>query len=694
MENRWADDKASEYIKFYGDKYGEDFALRLYTTKLLGYNKALVLHGGGNTSLKGFYTNAYGEEEAALYIKASGTNMASAEPENFSAMRIANLKKMRSLCSITDDGMINEFRAAMFNYRYKNPSLETLVHAFLPFKYIDHTHPDNILILTNQTNAKNLINETFGDSFIVLDYITPGFKLARAVIEAFDNNQNAKGIILMNHGLITWGQSAKQSYDITIDTVKKAGNIIKEEIFRPSINVEQTSLDEAYTKYIKIAPILRGLLTKPLENPDNPYGRVILKPIITNDTIYVSKHILLTTPVTTDYLIRTKAYPLYIEELDFNANLNDQLKKAIDDYANDYEQYVKRHLKNHNGLKNIDNKPRIVFVNGIGAICAGEDETSAQIACDITAQTVKIKSTIDTIGTYKGLSEDEIFAMEYRSYQHLKLNDYSQQHLAGRIALITGAAGAIGTGICRELVKSGCHVVITDLDVNKLNELYDEYSEYERPYLLKVQMDVTDPISIANAFKTVIKHWGGIDIIVVNAGIAMVSKLIDMDIQGFQRLEKVNVEGTLNVIKEGAVLLKTQSIGGDIILISTKNVFSPGAGFGAYSATKAASHQLARIASLELAADDIRVNMVSPDAVFSDGKRRSGLWETVGPDRMRARGLDEKGLEQYYQNRNLLKAKVTPKHVANAVLFFATRQTPTTGATIPVDGGLPDSTPR
>jgi NAD(P)-dependent dehydrogenase (short-subunit alcohol dehydrogenase family) len=207
-------------------------------------------------------------------------------------------------------------------------------------------------------------------------------------------------------------------------------------------------------------------------------------------------------------------------------------------------------------------------------------------------------------------------------------------------------------------------------------------------------LDVTDPESVRGGLEEVIRTWGGIDIAVINAGVAMVSSLADMKLEDFQRLERINVEGTLLLLREMARHYAIQGTGGDIIVVSTKNVFAPGAKFGAYSATKAASHQLARIASLEFADMDVRVNMVAPDAVFSDGERKSGLWQEVGPDRMRARGLDEKGLEDYYQSRNLLKARVTADHVANAVLFFATRQTPTTGVTIPVDGGLPDATPR
>ena len=266
--------------------------------------------------------------------------------------------------------------------------------------------------------------------------------------------------------------------------------------------------------------------------------------------------------------------------------------------------------------------------------------------------------------------------------------------LVGRTALVTGAAGAIGFGICRGLLDRGCYVAITDLPGERFDKFVAEFQKSDRDRVIGVPMDVTDAKSVATAFAKVAAVWGGVDIVVINAGLALACPLVEIDLEAFRRLERVNVEGTLLVLAEAGRYLKRQSIGGDVILISTKNVFAPGAGFGAYSATKAAAHQLARIASLEFASMGVRVNMVAPDAVFSGGSHKSGLWAEVGPGRMKARGLDEKGLEEYYRNRNLLKARVTAEHVANAVLFFATRQTPTTGACLPVDGGLPDAAPR
>jgi NAD(P)-dependent dehydrogenase (short-subunit alcohol dehydrogenase family) len=270
----------------------------------------------------------------------------------------------------------------------------------------------------------------------------------------------------------------------------------------------------------------------------------------------------------------------------------------------------------------------------------------------------------------------------------------SEDSLRGKVALVTGAAGAIGYGICETLLENGCSVAATDLPGRRLDDFARDLGAKFPGKTMGVPLDVTDPKSANTAIKTVLDTWGKLDIVIHNAGVAHVSKIIDMDIKKFQLVQKINVDGTMIVLKEAGRALIEQGAGGDIVIMSTKNVPSPSPGFGAYSCTKAACHQLGRIASQEFAPHDIRVNMVAPDAVFSEGKYKSGLWAMVGEERMKARNVSETELHEYYRNRNLLKAAVTGRHVGNAVMYFVTRQTPTTGATMPVDGGLPDATPR
>ena len=702
MQNRWSDEAASRLVAQYGPKWGEDLALRTYSSRLLGAEESLVLHGGGNTSLKGYVTNILGEQVPALYVKASGYNLVDIEPQGLSAVDLEFLKQLRALEDLSDAAMADEFRAHLFNPHAPMPSIEALAHAFLPHEFIDHTHADAILALTNQSEARKRVREALGEDVIVLEYAKPGFKLAKAAAAAYESRSKSRGMAWLRHGLVTWGKTARESYEATIELVTRAEQYLAQRATRPLVVQVSTPPSLAEKRLVTVAPLVRGLLAEPSEDADRPYLRVILQSLTDRETLdFVDsdrgKQIALTPPLTSDHLICTKALPLWLDSPPYEdaARLRQQLVTALQDYTAAYKAYIERnsaHLPE--GLKTFDPLPRVLLLPGLGAICSGKNVQAAKIARDITAHTLAVKAQIAAMGTYEGLSESQLFEMEYHTLQHAKLGRRDDLPLAREVALITGAAGAIGSAIAEGLLENGCHVAVTDLAGQALERLVTDLKGSFRDRVLGVAVDVTQPASVAQGFEAIIKTWGGVDLVIVNAGIALVSSLEEMKLEAFQKLERVNTEGTLLTLSEAGRHFKYQGTGGDIVAISTKNVFAPGAKFGAYSATKAASHQLARIASLEMAEIGVRVNMVSPDAVFSHRTRRSGLWAEVGPDRMRARGLDEKGLEEYYQKRNLLKARVTAEHVARAVLFFATRQTPTTGATIPVDGGLPDSTPR
>jgi rhamnose utilization protein RhaD (predicted bifunctional aldolase and dehydrogenase)/NAD(P)-dependent dehydrogenase (short-subunit alcohol dehydrogenase family) len=702
MQNRWSDEAASRLVAQYGPKWGEDLALRTYSSRLLGAEESLVLHGGGNTSVKSYVTNVLGEQVPALYVKASGYNLVDIEPQGHSAVDLEFLKRLRALENLSDAAMADEFRAHLFNPHAPTPSIEALAHAFLPHKFIDHTHADAMLALTNQSEARKRVQEAMGEDVIVLDYAKPGFKLAKAAAAAYESRSKSRGMVWLRHGLVTWGKTARESYEATIELVTRAEQYLAQRATRPLVVQVSTPSALAEKRLLTVAPLVRGLLAESSGDADRPYCRVILQSLTDRETLNFvdsdrGKRIALSPPLTSDHLIRTKALPLWLDSPAYEdpARLRQQLATALEDYTAAYQAYIERnsaHLPE--GLKTFDPLPRVLLLPGLGAICSGKNVQAAKIARDITAHTLAVKAQIAAMGTYEGLSESQLFEMEYHTLQHAKLGRRDDLPLAREVALITGAAGAIGSAIAQGLLENGCHVAVTDLPGQALENLVTELKGTFGDRVLGVALDVTDAASVAQGFATIIKTWGGVDLAIVNAGIGLVSSLEEMRLEAFQKLERVNTEGTLLTLSEAGRHFKYQGTGGDIVLISTKNVFAPGAKFGAYSATKAAAHQLARIASLEMAEIGVRVNMVSPDAVFSHGTRRSGLWAEVGPDRMRARGLDEKGLEEYYRKRNLLKARVTAEHVARAVLFFATRRTPTTGATIPVDGGLPDSTPR
>jgi len=702
MQNCWSEQKAEQYISEYGTKWGEDLALRTYLTLLLGADENLVLHGGGNTSVKTSRRNVLGETVPTLFVKASGLDMASLGPDGYAALDLEHLKKLRVLPELSDEDMLNEFRTHVLDCNCAAPSIETLVHAFIPRKYVDHTHADAILALTNQTGGERLVREALGADVLVLEYVKPGFRLACAAAAAFEANPDARAMVWMHHGLVSWGNTARESYETTVDLITRAESYLARNSRSFFSSEEATPVSLAQERLTHVAPVLRGLLARASGDPDQPFIRCIVRALTDRQTLdFVDaeqgKALALSPPLTSDHLIRTKALPLWVDHPQYGDGgaLRKQLSDAIQAYVAEYDAYVERHISRMPaGVSRMDPLPRVVLMPGVGALCCGKDAAAAGIVRDITIHTLAVKTRIGTMGTYSGMKEADLFDMEYRGCQHAKLGNGKELPLARSVAIITGAAGAIGSGVAEGLLANGCHVALTDLSGDSLDRQLEELRAAHGDRVCRVAMDVTDPAAVAQAFAAVSRTWGGVDLVVANAGLAMVSPIASLDLESFRRLQRVNTEGTLLVLAEAARHFRLQGTGGDIILVSTKNVFAPGAKFGAYSATKAAAHQLARIASQEFAEIGVRVNMVAPDAVFAHGMRKSGLWAEVGPDRMSARGLSADGLEEYYRNRNLLKARVTARHVANAVLFFATRQTPTTGATIPVDGGLPDATPR
>jgi rhamnose utilization protein RhaD (predicted bifunctional aldolase and dehydrogenase)/NAD(P)-dependent dehydrogenase (short-subunit alcohol dehydrogenase family) len=691
MNNRWKEEDVARMEVEFDGQTGHDLGQRIYSARLLGAEHELVLHGGGNVSVKTTLPDVFGNDAAVTFVKASGCDMSSIDESGFVALDQDYLAGLSTVEMLPDDEMKTELCLHLVRPASNLPSIEALMHIFLPAKYVDHTHPASILALTNRSGGDRAVVDALGERVTVVPYVKPGFQLAQVVARAYEDDPGSEGLVLMHHGLVTWGDTAQDAYGKTIELASRAEDHLQRSRTRKPSVLLPDAVRRAEERYRSIAPVLRGLV-KP--------ERSILKPWISEEILSIlgtedGKELALTPPLTPDNLIRTGLLPLWVEQPSFDDvdELRRQFAELTARFSQEHSDYVQR-----NSGSSIQAQycfPRVIMLPGLGAVCVGHDVREAVIARDITEQTLSVKLAIaGSGGTYEGLSEEQLYAMEYDSFQQAKLRREAGSLPTGTVALVTGSAGAIGSGICQRLLEEGCHVAVTDLAGEHLDSMAEELHQDYGDRVLRLPLDVTQEESVTERFGRVIDEWGGIDLLVVNAGTAHVSSLGEMHLDRFRQLEQVNIEGTLLVLREAAMLFKRQNRGGDVIVISTKNVFAPGAGFGAYSATKAASHQLARIASLELAEIDVRVNMVAPDAVFSHEGRKSGLWAEVGPDRMRARGLDEEGLEEYYRNRNLLKTKVTAEHVANAVMFFATRQTPTTGATIPVDGGLPDATPR
>ena len=691
MQNRWKDEDAKAAIDRGGDALDEAVALRLYTAKLLGCEPDLVLHGGGNVSVKCKVRTLLLADVDAVRVKASGADLSRLTPLEMPALELPYLQQMRKLDRLTDEEMVNAFRTHLFDANAPTPSIETLLHAFLPYRFVDHSHADAILALTNQPNGESLVRDVLGERVALLPYVRPGFELAKAAANAVDESPQVEGLVLMQHGLVTFADDARTSYERHINLVSACEEFLCQKRRDRTLTVSFRTEESPAVLATRAAPILRGLLAAKTGNDDRPYLRPILE-WRANDEImsFVNSTeaytLAPTVAVTTDHVIRTKAMPMFVERPEWNdePKLRTQLELAVD-----------RFRDGNLNEQTVDGAPRVVLLPGAGAFCWGTTKSAACIAADITEHTIGIKTAAHFSGSYQGLSTDHLGEMEIRTIQRRKLSDESDRPLAGQVVIISGGAGAIGAAVADCCITAGAHVALTDVDETRLAEIVSRIEEkHGTGRTIGVSMDVTDEKSVRDGYERVVRHYGGVDVVVPNAGIAHVSPIEALALEDFRTVMEVNAVGYFLFMREGIRLLESQGLGGNIIINASKNVFGPGKDFGAYSASKAAGHQLGKVAAIELASKNIRVNMINADAVFGDRDTPSGLWATVGPSRAKSRNLEPEDLPDYYRGRNLLKTRILGRHVGNAVVFFASNATPTTGATLPIDGGVVEAFPR
>jgi rhamnose utilization protein RhaD (predicted bifunctional aldolase and dehydrogenase)/NAD(P)-dependent dehydrogenase (short-subunit alcohol dehydrogenase family) len=702
LDSLYREEDAVAFIAKY-DEYSRDLALRVYTSRLIGSDRALVLHGGGNTSVKQHVKNIVGEEQEVLFVKGSGLDLAEIEPQGFVGLDLSFLRKLRYLDNLSDAAMDTQFHIHRVTWPSPDPSVEALLHGFLQSKFIDHTHAESILLLTNQKGGRTMVREALGPKVAVLPYTSPGFRLAKAVTEAKEREAEIEAIVVSGHGIFTFGEDARSSYERMIHYVDKAESFIRERIQGKSLTTP--SLDrpshEGFARFAaRVTQTLRGACAHTTTGASS--CRFLADVRNTPDLVSASLSreagtICASGVLTPDHVTRTKNRMVYLQAVpETDDDLKEMAMRKVEIFKEDYHRYFRAHSKTKGvELEELDPNPRVFLVAGLGLVALGLSRKAARIAADISEQNVLCKIKAGVLGEYVPVSESHIFDVEYWSLQQRKIGVSLSLPLQGRAALVTGGGGAIGYGIADRLLAAGAEVALADIDEAGLKKVFSVLAEkYGEEKVEAVSFDVTDPRSVEEAFDEISLRMGGMDIVVPNAGTAHVAKIEDLDPVKLDRVIAVNLKGTFNTIKASIPVFKRQGTGGHIVVISSKNVFDPGAAFGAYSASKAGAHQISKIAAIELAELGVRVNMINPDAVFGDEKIPSKLWELVGPDRMKSRGLDYEGLKEYYRNRNLLKAQVMAEHVGNAVVFFSTDQTPTTGAALPVDGGIPAAFPR
>ena len=652
MKNLWTQKEAKIYSK-------SDLSLRVYSSRLLGRNPELVLHGGGNTSVKGQYKNIFGETIETLFIKGSGWDLISIEEDGFAPVDLNYLIRLARLNKLTDSQMVVEQKLATLKPSAPNPSVEAILHALIPYTFVDHTHADAVLSITNTPNGRKKINEIYDKDILIVPYVMPGFILAKKIAELTKNiDWNAlTGMILLNHGVFSFGKDAKTSYDRMINIVSKAEEYLKNE--------------KVWRKYEK-STSKPDLLTlaRIRKKASEMTGKACLARL--NDSaeavgfskMEAAKYLCLKGTLTPDHVIRTKPFAWIIK---------DDLAVSAKDFIKRYNAYFQKNKSK--GITKLDNGPKWALWPGYGTVCFGTSKKQAQIVSDINRHTLRAMQTSFNLDNWKPISFRDLFDVEYWELEQAKLKkDNQPPEFQGKIALITGVASGIGYACARKLLENGCAVV--GLDKNrKVTELFHEFNDY-----LGLYCDLTKTANIKKAVSSCVKEFGGIDILVSNAGIFSSSaNLESIDDKKWKQDLDINLATHHRILRECIPYLKL-GIDPAIIFMGSRNVGAPGPGAGTYTIAKSGLTQMSRLAAIELSKYNIRVNTVHPDCVYD-----TDVWShKILKARAKQYGLSV----SEYKRRNLLKTDVSSADVAELVAFLAsTKSSKTTGAQIPIDGG-------
>jgi rhamnose utilization protein RhaD (predicted bifunctional aldolase and dehydrogenase)/NAD(P)-dependent dehydrogenase (short-subunit alcohol dehydrogenase family) len=678
MQSRWSDVEARQYVAEYAAKgVNADLALRVYTTRLLGRDPALVLHGGGNTSVKTSVPDMLGEAVPVLCVKGSGWDMGEIEPEGLPAVRLEPLRKLRALSALSDEDMVNQQRINLLDSAAPNPSVETLLHAFLPNKYIDHVHSTAVLALVDQPDGEALARAVYGDRVAYVPYVMPGFALAKSVADIFDRNPKVEGLILLQHGIFTMGETAQQAYSRMIEFVTLAEQRLQQN--RKAL--AQAALPASLATVPQIAPILRGAVAIAKDVGAGTAKRQVLEfrtgPAIQQyvngaDVARYSQ----VGVVTPDHTIRTKNWPLLVpapEAGRLEAWAAD-VKAAVEAYVARYQAYFAAN-NDKSPLKKIalDPLPRVILVPGVGLFGVGASAKEAGIAADIAENTVQVITDAEAIGTYRPIGEYDMFEMEYWSLEQAKLGKTVEKPLARQVAVVTGGGSGIGAATAAAFAKQGADVAILDRDLDAAKAAAKKIGGKT----LAVACDVTDAVSVQAAFDVVVSTFGGVDILVSNAGAAWQGSIGTVDDATLRKSFELNFWGHQNVAQAALRIMKQQDTFGCLLFNVSKQAVNPGKDFGPYGLPKAATLFLVKQYALDHGKDGIRANAVNADRI------RSGLLtEDMVAKRSAARGVSEAD----YMAGNLLKREVTAQDVADAFIYLATANK-TTAATITVDGG-------
>jgi rhamnose utilization protein RhaD (predicted bifunctional aldolase and dehydrogenase)/NAD(P)-dependent dehydrogenase (short-subunit alcohol dehydrogenase family) len=678
MQSRWNDAEAQEFITRYAPKgVNADLAVRTYTTRLLGSDPRLVLHGGGNTSVKTVMKDALGDDVEVLCVKGSGWDMGAIEPQGLPAVRLAPLRRLRALAKLSDEDMVNFQRINLLDSTAPNPSVETLLHAFLPHKFIDHTHSTAVLALTDQPDGEAMVREVYGDRVAYVPYTIPGFALAKSVADVFDKNPKVEGLVLLQHGIFTVGETAQQAYSRMIEFVSMA----EARLGRQRKALAKGTVPAKLASVPEIAPVLRGAIALEKNALAGTAKRQILA-FRTNPQIleYVNGTALSRYSqqgvVTPDHTIRTKNWPVIVPapEAGKLGEWVGEVRAAVDAFVARYHDYFARNNdKSPVKKKELDPLPRVILVPGVGMFGVGGSAKDAAIAADIAENAIAVIGDAEAIGEYRCISEYDMFEVEYWSLEQAKLGKSNEKALARQVAVITGGGSGIGAATARAFAAQGAEVAILDRDPEAAKAVAKKIGGKA----LALACDVTDHASVAQAFDQVVAAFGGVDIVVSNAGAAWQGTIGTVDDETLRKSFELNFWAHQSVAQQAVKIMRAQGTYGCLLFNTSKQAINPGKDFGPYGLPKAATLFLVKQYALDHGKDGIRSNAVNADRI-----RTGLLTDEMVAARSKARGLSESD----YMAGNLLKREVTADDVAEAFVYLATA-TKTTAAVVTVDGG-------